>query len=180
MALTVEDRFGNPSTVSTPSALLGILRGLVLGGVMIGAGLKFIETFHWALDVFGAFLVFTSTSAKMLWRKRRFADFNENWLVRLTRRFLAIADQYEGSKFSIRLEDGRRMLTPPALVLIVIEATDVLFALDSIPAIFGITHDPFIVCTSNICAFLGCAGCISCSLVSFRSCFSCRMPMKPA
>src|SRR5260370_20610499 len=131
----------------------GILSGLVLRGGMIGAGVKFSETFHWALDVFGAFLVFTS--AKMLWRKRRSADFNENWLVRLTRRFLPIADQYQGPKFSIRLEDGRWTLTPLALVLVVIEATDVLFALDSIPAIFGITHDPFIVYTSNICAIFG-------------------------
>jgi tellurite resistance protein TerC len=131
----------------------GILSALVLRGVMIGAGVKFIETIHWAFDVFGAFLVFTG--AKMLWLKRRSADFHENWLVRPTRRFLPNADRYQGSKFSIRLEDGRRMLTPLALVLVVIEVTDVLFALDSIPAIFGITHDPFIVYTSNICAILG-------------------------
>jgi TerC family integral membrane protein len=131
----------------------GILSALVLRGVMIGAGVKFIETFHWALDVFGAFLVFAG--AKMLWRERRSADFNESWLVRLTRRFLPIADQYQGSNFSIRLEDGRWVLTPLALVLVVIEATDVLFALDSIPAIFGITHDSFIVYSSNICAILG-------------------------
>ena len=131
----------------------GVLSALILRGVMIGAGVKFIETFHWAFDVFGAFLVFTG--AKMLWLKRRSADFNENWFVRLTRRFLPIADQYQGSNFSIRLEDGRRTLTPLALVLVVIEAADVLFALDSIPAIFGITHDPFIVYTSNICAILG-------------------------
>ena len=131
----------------------GILSALVLRGVMIGAGVKFIEAFQWAFDVFGALLVFTG--AKMLWLKRRSVDFNENWLVRLGRRFLPIADQFQGSNFSIRLEDGRRMLTPLALVLVVIEATDVLFALDSIPAIFGITHDPFIVYTSNICAILG-------------------------
>ncbi len=103
---------------------------------MIGAGVKFIETFQWAFDVFGAFLVFTG--AKMLWLKRRSADFKENWLIRLTRRFLPIADRYQVSNFVIRLQDGRRMLTPLALVLVVIEATDVIFALDSIPAIFGI------------------------------------------
>jgi tellurite resistance protein TerC len=131
----------------------GILSALVLRGVMISAGIKFIENFHWAFDLFGVFLIFTG--ARMLWLKRRSADFDKNWLVRLTRRFLPITDQYQGSKFLIRDENGRRMFTPLALVLVIIEATDVLFALDSIPAIFGITHDPFIVYTSNICAILG-------------------------
>jgi TerC family integral membrane protein len=132
----------------------GILSALLLRGVMIGAGVKFIETFHWALYVFGALLVLTGS--KMLWQKKQHrVDFHQNWLVRLSRRFLPIADKYHGSKFSVRLKDGRRILTPLALVLIVIEATDVVFAVDSIPAIFGITHDPFIVYTSNICAVLG-------------------------
>ena len=145
--------FAIPSQYQHRVLFWGILSALVLRGVMIGAGVKFIETFHWAFYVFGAFLILTG--ARMLWLKRRPVDFNKIWLVRLTRRLLPITDRYQGSKFIIRLEDGRRMLTPLALVLIIIEATDVLFALDSIPAIFGITHDPFIVYTSNICAILG-------------------------
>jgi tellurite resistance protein TerC len=131
----------------------GILSALVLRGMMIGVGVKSIQTFHWALYVFGAFLVFAG--GKMLWHKRTVGAFNQGWLVRLARRFLPIADRYHGPKFSIRLENGRRVLTPLALVLIVIEATDVLFAVDSIPAILGITTDPFIVYTSNVCAILG-------------------------
>jgi len=131
----------------------GILSALVLRGIMIGAGVKFIETFHWALDAFGLFLLLTG--AKILWQKKKRVDFQQNTLVRLARRFLPLIDQYHGSKFSVRLENGRRILTPLALVLMVIEAADVLFAVDSIPAIFGITRDPFIVYTSNVCAILG-------------------------
>jgi integral membrane protein, TerC family len=131
----------------------GILSALVLRGAMIGVGVKFVQTFQWTLYFFGAFLLFAA--AKMLWHKRIAGSFNEGWLVRLIRRFLPIADRYHGSKFFIRLENGRMALTPLALALIIIEATDVLFAIDSIPAILGITTDPFIVYTSNVCAILG-------------------------
>jgi tellurite resistance protein TerC len=82
-------------------------------------------------------------------------DFKNHLLVRLTRRFVPITDHYHGPKFSVRLEGGRRVLTPLALVLIVIEGTDLIFAVDSIPAILGISRDPFIVYTSNVCAILG-------------------------
>jgi tellurite resistance protein TerC len=82
-------------------------------------------------------------------------DFKNHLLVRLTRRFVPITDHYHGPKFSVRLEGGRRVLTPLALVLIVIEGTDLVFAVDSIPAILGISRDPFIVYRSNVCAILG-------------------------
>jgi tellurite resistance protein TerC len=82
-------------------------------------------------------------------------DFKNHLLVRLTRRFVPITDHYHGPKFSVRLEGGRRVLTPLALVLIVIEGTDLIFAVDSIPAILGISRDPFVVYTSNVCAILG-------------------------
>jgi tellurite resistance protein TerC len=131
----------------------GILSALVLRGLMIGLGVAFIQSFHWVLYLFGIFLLFTG--ARMLWHKRTVRDFNQSRLVRLARRFLPIIDRYHGPQFSVRLENGHRVLTPLALVLIVIEATDVLFAVDSIPAILGITTDPFIVYTSNICAILG-------------------------
>jgi tellurite resistance protein TerC len=75
-------------------------------------------------------------------------------MIRLVRRFLPVSDTYHGARFAVR-RDGRLLLTPLAMVLIMVEATDVLFAVDSIPAIFGVTHDPFIVYTSNVCAILG-------------------------
>jgi tellurite resistance protein TerC len=131
----------------------GILSALVLRGAMIGVGVKSIHTFQWTLYVFGALLL--GAGAKMLWHGRKSRDFTQGSLVRLVRRVLPIADRYHGPRFAVRLADGRVALTPLALALIIIEATDVLFAVDSIPAILGITTDPFIVYTSNVCAILG-------------------------
>ena len=91
---------------------------------------------------------------KMFFSRKRAVDIGRNPLIRLVRRMLPVSDTYHGARFTVR-RDGRRLLTPLALVLIMIEVTDVLFAVDSIPAIFGITRDPFIVYTSNICAILG-------------------------
>jgi tellurite resistance protein TerC len=151
--LLIFSSFGVPQQYQHRVLFWGILSALVLRGFMIGAGVRFIESFHWALYVFGAFLVFTGV--KMVLRRTKRVDFKRYWLVRLVRRFVPTTDQYHGSKFSVCLEDGRRMLTPLALVLVVIEGTDLLFAVDSIPAILGITRDPFIVYTSNVCAILG-------------------------
>jgi tellurite resistance protein TerC len=130
----------------------GILSALILRGVMIGVGVALVEAFHWALYLFGAFLLLTSI--KMLFSRRKAVDIGRNPLIRLVRRLLPVSDTYHGAHFTV-LRDGRRLLTPLAMVLIMVEATDVLFAIDSIPAIFGITHDPFIVYTSNVCAILG-------------------------
>jgi tellurite resistance protein TerC len=131
----------------------GILSALVLRGAMIAAGVKSIQTFQWTLYLLGAFLLFSG--AKMLWHRRSNRDFTQGWLVVLIGRFFPITDRYYGPRFSVRLADGRMALTPLALALILIEATDLLFAADSIPAILGITTDPFIVYTSNVCAILG-------------------------
>jgi tellurite resistance protein TerC len=131
----------------------GILSALVLRGAMIAAGVKSIQAFQWTLYFLGAFLLFSG--AKMLWHGRSSRDFTQGWLVDLIRRFVPIVDRYYGPRFSVRLPDGRLALTPLALALIIIEATDLLFAVDSIPAILGITTDPFIVYTSNVCAILG-------------------------
>jgi tellurite resistance protein TerC len=130
----------------------GILSALVLRGVMIAVGVAFIQSFHWALYLFGAFLLFTGI--KMLFSRRKALDIEKNPLIRLVRRVLPVSDTYNGARFSVR-RGGRLLLTPLAMVLIMVEATDVLFAVDSIPAIFGVTHDPFIVYTSNVCAILG-------------------------
>src|SRR4029077_3978172 len=101
---------------------------------------------------FGAFLIFTGI--KMLFGRRKAVGIGRNPLIRLVRMLLPVRDTYYGARFPV-LRDGRLLLTPLAMVLIMVEVTDVLFAVDSIPAIFGITRDPFIVYTSNVCAILG-------------------------
>jgi tellurite resistance protein TerC len=130
----------------------GILSALVLRGAMIGLGVQLVERFHGILYLFGAFLLFTGV--KMFFAKKEAVDVGQNPVLRLARRLWPVTDDYHGARFSIRIGD-RRWLTPLALVLLLVEATDVAFAVDSIPAIFGITQDPFIVYTSNVCAILG-------------------------
>lgn len=130
----------------------GIFMALVLRMVMIFAGAELVEQFHWILYVFGAFLVYTGF--KMLFDSDD--DFNpeESWIVRLTTKIIPISKTYDEQKFFI-LKDGKRFGTLLLLVLIVINVADLVFAVDSIPAIFGITTDRFIVYTSNIFAILG-------------------------
>ena len=130
----------------------GIISALIMRGAMIGLGVQLIERFHWVLYIFGAFLVITGV--KMFFSRKEAADPGNNFLLRLMRRHLPVTDDYHGSKFLARI-DGKRVLTPLALVLMMVELTDLLFAVDSIPAVFGVTRDPFIVYTSNVCAMLG-------------------------
>jgi tellurite resistance protein TerC len=144
--------FAVPAAYQHRVLFWGILSAFVLRGVMIGLGVAFIGTFHWALDVFGAFLLFVG--AKMFFGRKKTVDIARNPLIGLVRARLPVSDSYHGACFIIR-KKGRRLLTPLAMVLIMVEVTDILFAVDSIPAIFGITHDPFIVYTSNVCAILG-------------------------
>ena len=144
--------FAVPPTYQHRVLFWGILSALILRGVMIGVGVVFVETFHWALYLFGALLLFTGI--KMFLSRKGAGDIERNPLIRLVRRLLPVSDTYHGARFTVR-RAGRRLLTPLALVLIMIEVTDVLFAVDSIPAIFGITRDPFIVYTSSVCAILG-------------------------
>src|SRR6201984_2445005 len=144
--------FAVPAAYQHRVLFWGILSALILRGVMIGVGVAFVETFHWALYLFGAFLLFTGL--KMFFSRKRTVDIGRNPLIRLVRRLLPVSDTYHGARFTVRRDD-RRLLTPLALVLMMIEVADVLFAVDSIPAIFGITRDPFIVYTSNVCAILG-------------------------
>jgi tellurite resistance protein TerC len=144
--------FAVPAAYQHRVLFLGILSALVLRGVMICLGVAFIETVHWALYFLGAFLLFTG--AKMFFSKRKIVHIEQNPLLRLVRTRLPVSESYHGAHFIIR-RNGGRLLTPLAMVLIMIEVTDILFAVDSIPAIFGITHDPLIVYTSNVCAILG-------------------------
>ena len=105
--------FGVPQQYQLRVLFWGIFSALLLRGFMIGAGVSFIESFHWAFYLFGAFLVLTGL--KMFWHQSKQVDFKNHLLVRLTRRFVPITDHYHGPKFSMRLEGGRRVLTPLAL-----------------------------------------------------------------
>ncbi|WP_342379600.1 TerC family protein [Myxococcus stipitatus] len=130
----------------------GILGAFVMRAVLIVAGAALVQRFHWLIYLFGAFLVFTAV--KMLFSKDEEMDPEQKGIVKLARRMLPVARQGEGSRFFIT-EDQRRKVTPLFIVLLVVEATDLLFALDSIPAVLGISQDAFIVYTSNVCAILG-------------------------
>jgi tellurite resistance protein TerC len=130
----------------------GILGALLLRGIFIAAGTALLARFDWIIFVFGAFLVYTGF--KILRSQETEVHPDRNPLLKLFRRFVPMTSDYRGKHFFVR-EGGRLLATPLLLVLVVVEATDVVFAVDSIPAIFGITHDPFIVFTSNIFAILG-------------------------
>ncbi|MCC6157067.1 MAG: TerC family protein [Deltaproteobacteria bacterium] len=130
----------------------GVLGALVMRTIFIITGAALLERFHWIIYVFGAFLVVTGI--KMLLQKEHGVHPENNPLVKLVRRVLPITNDYRGERFFVR-EAGRRMGTPLFIVLVTIEFTDLIFAVDSIPAIFAVTRDPFIVYTSNIFAILG-------------------------
>lgn len=130
----------------------GILGALVMRAALILTGATIIDSFHWVIYVFGAFLIFTG--AKMLATINQPPDMEGNRLVRLIRRHFRVTENYEGHSFFVR-RGGLLYLTPLMVVLMLVEVTDLVFALDSIPAIFAITTDPFIVYTSNVFAILG-------------------------
>ncbi len=144
--------FGVPQLEQHRVLFWGILGALVLRGAFIGAGAIVLERWHWVLYVFGALLVITGMRAAF--RRDDVPDLELNPVVRVARRVLRITDGYRGHHFVVR-EGGRLFATPLLVVLLTIEATDVLFAMDSIPAVFAITQDPFLVYTSNIFAILG-------------------------
>lgn len=130
----------------------GILGALIMRGVMIWAGTELIRHFEWTLYFFGAFLIFTGI--KMLLAGDDGVHPESNPVVQFVRRFCAVSPDFDGPKF-ITVAAGKKMLTPLAVVLVMVESTDLIFAVDSIPAIFGLTTDPFIVFTSNAFAILG-------------------------
>ncbi|MDB4913272.1 MAG: Integral rane protein TerC [Gemmatimonadetes bacterium] len=130
----------------------GILGALIMRGLFIGLGAALLAKFAWIIYVFGALLVVTGVRMAV----KQDDEFNgdENPVVKFVRRFLPFSDGYRGKHFFVS-EAGRRVATPLLLVLVLVEVTDLIFAIDSIPAIFGITRDPFLVFTSNIFAVLG-------------------------
>ena len=130
----------------------GIIGAVVSRGIFIGAGAVIISRFHWVMYILGLFLVYTGI--KIVFQKDGEVDPGRNPALRIFRRLVPTVSSYQGQKFLIR-KDGRIFATPLLVVLVVVEMTDVMFAVDSIPAIFGVTTDVFIVFTSNIFAILG-------------------------
>ncbi len=150
--LLIFAHFRVPESVQHRVLFWGIIGALVTRGIFILSGAALIATFSWILYIFGAFLVFIGI--KLCFEGDPDLDPGKNIALRLYKKWFPATDEYHGANFFIR-EAGRRVATPLLLVLIVIETTDVLFAIDSIPAVFGVTQDPFIVFTSNIFAVLG-------------------------
>lgn len=130
----------------------GILGALVMRAAFILAGAALLARFHWIMYVFGGILILTGI--KMLLQSETKIEPEKNPVLRVFRRVVPIAPEYDGAKFTV-VRDGRRYATPLLAVLVLIEATDLVFAVDSIPAVFAVTRDPFIVYTSNVFAILG-------------------------
>ena len=130
----------------------GMFGALILRSIMIVVGATLVSQFHWILYIFGAFLLFSGI--KMFKSSEDSGDIENNFIIKFLRKNFKITDNYHGEKFFVKI-DGKTWITPLFVVLIFIEVTDLIFAVDSIPAIFAVTTDPFIVYTSNIFAILG-------------------------
>lgn len=130
----------------------GIIGALIMRSIFIFAGVALINKFHWIIYIFGAFLIFTG--AKMLFQKDEKMDPDKNPLVRLFKRFYPVSDTMHGDRFFVKI-NAKTFATPLFVVLLLVEFTDLIFAVDSIPAIMAITSDPFIIFTSNVFAILG-------------------------
>ena len=130
----------------------GILGALIMRGTLIAVGVALIESFHWIIYLFGAFLIFTGI--RMGFHKEIEVHPENDLLLKFIRRFVPVTENYEHDRFFVR-RTGQVMVTPLLLVLLVIDTTDLIFAVDSIPAVFAVTRDPFLVYTSNIFAILG-------------------------
>eukprot|EP01037_Dinobryon_pediforme_P024941 gene24941-26917_t len=150
--LVIFGYFAVPAEMQRRVLLYGVVGAIVMRAVMILLGAWLIAQFSWIMYLFGAFLIVTGI--KMLIFADQESDLNDNVLLKFLRRHLRISNRYDGEKFFTR-RNGLRYFTPLLLVLILIEISDLIFAVDSIPAIFAITTDPFIVFTSNMFAIMG-------------------------
>jgi tellurite resistance protein TerC len=145
--------FGVPAEAQPKVLKWGILGAIVMRFIMILLGALLLARFEWIIYVFGGILVLTGI--KMLFQGENRIEPDKNPIVRLARRFLPFADSYDGTNFTCRTSRGRLLATPLLLVLLVVEWSDLVFAIDSIPAIFAVTRDPFLVYSSNVFAILG-------------------------
>jgi TerC family integral membrane protein len=144
--------FRVPSEFQHRVLFWGIFGALVMRGAMIAGGIVLIHRFSWVLYLFGAFLIFTGI--KMLFSEKQAIEPEKNPVLRAVRKLFSVTPDFDGCKFFSRL-DGRRVLTPLALVLLLVETTDLIFAVDSVPAVFSVTQNAFIVFTSNVFAIIG-------------------------
>jgi tellurite resistance protein TerC len=144
--------FAVPAVYQHRVLFWGILGALIMRGALIVVGAVLLKEFHWIIYIFGAFLIFTGI--RMAIHRNEEIHPEQNPVVRLLRRIIPVTENYESDHFFIR-RAGKLMATPLFLVLLIVESTDLVFAVDSIPAIFAVTNDPFIVYTSNVFAILG-------------------------
>lgn len=146
-------RFSVPRDYQQKVLLIGIIIALILRGLFIAAGAAAIENFSWVFYIFGAFLIYTAWKL-MTQRHEDEGDYEEPALLKQLEKVMPTTKEYDGAKLMTRI-DGKRFVTPMLVVMLAIGMTDVLFALDSIPAIFGLTQEPFLVYTANIFALMG-------------------------
>lgn len=144
--------FAVPPAYQKRVLMIGIIGAIVLRTIMILVGGWLLQQFHWILYVFGAFLILTGI--KMWWAAGKEPSLDDNPALKLLRRIMPVSKKFDGEKF-FTVENGKRIATPLFMVICLVGLTDVIFAVDSIPAIFAITNDPFIVLTSNVFAILG-------------------------
>jgi len=148
----IMSRFAVPREYRQKVLLIGIVLALILRGIFIALGAEAISRFDWMFYLFGAFLIYTAW--KLIQHSDEDEEFKENRALKLVKRVLPTTDQYNGASLTSRV-DGKRLFTPMLIVMVAIGSTDLLFALDSIPAIFGLTQEPYLVFTANAFALMG-------------------------
>jgi tellurite resistance protein TerC len=151
--IIIMSKFSVPRQYQQAALLIGIILALVFRAIFIAVGAAAINSFSWVFYLFGAFLVYTAIHLAREGQTGE-EDYHENGLIRWTRKHLPATDQYHGVKLTV-VENGKRLITPMAIVLVALGTTDLLFALDSIPAIYGLTKEPYLVLMANIFALMG-------------------------
>jgi tellurite resistance protein TerC len=151
--LVILTRFGVPRAYQQTALLIGIILALVMRGLFIAVGAAAISAFSWVFYLFGAFLVYTAIQFVRQGEQDE-SDYKENAVIRWAKKNLPITDQYNGVHLTV-IEHGKRLGTPMLIVMIALGTTDLLFALDSIPAIYGLTKEPYLVFTANVFALMG-------------------------
>ena len=149
--IIIMSRFGVPRKFQQEALMVGIILALVFRGIFIAVGAVGIEQISWIFYIFGAFLIYTAWT---LTKHDEEDEYKENRLIRYAQDKLPATDKWHGLKITV-VEDGKRVITPMLIVIIALGSTDILFALDSIPAIYGLTQEPYLVLTANIFALMG-------------------------
>ena len=152
--LIIMSKLQVPRQLQQFALLVGIILALVFRGIFIAVGAAAINRFSWVFFVFGAFLIYTAVKLVMDYRAHAEEATPDNAALRYVRKHFPSTDDYEGTKLTVK-RDGRRLITPMLIVIIALGSTDLLFALDSIPAIYGLTQEPYLVFTANVFALMG-------------------------